>query len=97
MRALVYMGILLIMRLSSKFTFDYKYILNGFRHHNESRMHMLVRDTVVFSRLNAVEAVKDPTSPTPDKPRSFFSTEAADDHHSMKSNIILKHTCVRDR
>jgi hypothetical protein len=33
-RALVYMGVLLIMKLSSEFTFDYKYIINGFRHHN---------------------------------------------------------------
>ena len=30
------MGVLLIMKLSSKFTFDYKYIVNGFQHHNES-------------------------------------------------------------
>ena len=30
------MGVLLIMKLSSKFTFDYKYIINGFQHHNES-------------------------------------------------------------
>ena len=30
------MGVLLIMKLSSKFTFDYKYIINGFQYHNES-------------------------------------------------------------
>ena len=29
------MGVLLIMKPSSKFTFDYKYIINGFQDHNE--------------------------------------------------------------
>ena len=36
MRSLVYTGVLLIIKLSSKFTFDYKYIINGFQIHNES-------------------------------------------------------------
>ncbi|MBA7629915.1 hypothetical protein ES703_37422 [subsurface metagenome] len=35
------MGIPLIVKLSSKFTFDYKYIINGFQHHNECARNMV--------------------------------------------------------
>jgi len=35
MRGLVYMGVLLTMKLSSKFTFDYKYIINGLQINDE--------------------------------------------------------------
>ena len=57
MRALVFMGVLLIMKLSSEFTFDYKYIINGFQHHNELCAHILARaDILSCERRGYVDA-----------------------------------------
>ena len=48
------MGVLLIMRLSSKFTFDYKYIINGFQHNNESCAHMLAARATLYTIIRCV-------------------------------------------
>jgi len=46
------MEVLLMMKPSSKFTFDYKYIINGFQIHNESERATGSRFIRLFQFIN---------------------------------------------